>query len=73
MPKSFSHSFCLIPGTGGVAGLVVLLHSSISHVFDKFKDILLLAAQLSRFLTSASAVSEFVLTGYTNSDIISIF
>lgn len=37
---------------------VVLLRSSISHVFNKFKNILLLAAQLSRFLTSACAVFE---------------
>ena len=35
IPKSFSHSFRSVPGTGGEAGLVVLLRSSISEVFDK--------------------------------------
>ena len=63
IPKRLSYFFRSIPGTGGEAGLVVLQPSSVSHVFDKFKDILFLAAQFSRFLTSASAVSEFLLTG----------
>lgn len=57
--KSFSHYFHSIPGTGGG----VELRSSIFHVFDKFRDILFLAARVSRFLTSASTVSEFLLTG----------
>lgn len=39
------------------------IRSSISHVFDKFKDFLFTAAHFSRLLTSASFVSEFLQTG----------
>ena len=49
-------------GSGG-KGLVVLPRTSISHVLERFSDILFLVAQLSMFLILTSAVSEFVLTG----------
>ena len=43
IPENFTQSFPLIPGTGGRAGIEVLRCNSISGVYDKFKDILLLA------------------------------
>ena len=61
--QKFQPLFPLNPKYWRRSRCVVLLRSSISHVFDKFRDILLLAARLSRFLTSASTLSEFLLTG----------
>ena len=47
----------------GISLFFIVFLVVISHVFDKFKDILLLAAQLLRYLTFASSVSDSLLTG----------
>ena len=53
-----------MPGTGCGLGLVVLPYISISHVFERFNVILLLAAQSSMLLTSLIAASVLsLLTG----------
>ena len=47
----------------GISLFFIVFLVVISHVFDKFKDILLLAAQLLRYLSFASSVSDSLLTG----------
>ena len=64
IPSNFSQLLRSIPGTSGGSGLVVLLWISISHVFERFKVILLLSPQCFMLLTSFVVVSILcLLTG----------
>ena len=62
-PSNFHHFLRLMPFMGPGGGLEVPPLKSISHVFDKFKVILFLAAQFSMCFTSSIEESLFDLTG----------
>ena len=63
IPRSFSYSLRSISLVWGGKGFCVFPLMTISHVLDKFSDILFSIAQLSVFITSAIAVLPPVLTG----------